>query len=220
MLCTSECFYLTVPQSNSPERKHRATENAEICWLPQTGQSRSQSSTPGAGSRPCSAQAEPEILGAGLGRPALGRPRQRQQLAPGWRHRPLAPAGSLRDPSAGRRELRASAALSPLRAPGGVPAQESLRTLWNLVQQCPPPPLALCRSGGTGNPELPRQPCLLLLSPSSSSSSGAARMMAAAGVVEVSSAGSSTDTSSTGEEERMRRLFQTCDGDGDGFISR
>ncbi|XP_060233295.1 colorectal mutant cancer protein isoform X2 [Meriones unguiculatus] len=34
-----------------------------------------------------------------------------------------------------------------------------------------------------------------------------------------SSAGSS-DTSSTGEEERMRRLFQTCDGDGDGYISR
>ncbi|XP_027526980.1 uncharacterized protein LOC113961114 isoform X2 [Neopelma chrysocephalum] len=44
-------------------------------------------------------------------------------------------------------------------------------------------------------------------------------MMAAASVAEVSSAGSS-DTSSTGEEERMRRLFQTCDGDGDGFISR
>ncbi|XP_032531503.1 colorectal mutant cancer protein isoform X2 [Chiroxiphia lanceolata] len=44
-------------------------------------------------------------------------------------------------------------------------------------------------------------------------------MMAAAAVAEVSSAGSS-DTSSTGEEERMRRLFQTCDGDGDGFISR
>ncbi|XP_078531641.1 colorectal mutant cancer protein isoform X1 [Lissotriton helveticus] len=34
-----------------------------------------------------------------------------------------------------------------------------------------------------------------------------------------SSSGSS-DTSSTGEEERMRRLFQTCDGDGDGYISR
>ncbi|XP_024419060.2 colorectal mutant cancer protein isoform X3 [Desmodus rotundus] len=31
---------------------------------------------------------------------------------------------------------------------------------------------------------------------------------------------SSSDTSSTGEEERMRRLFQTCDGDGDGYISR
>ncbi|XP_054369213.1 colorectal mutant cancer protein isoform X1 [Mirounga angustirostris] len=30
----------------------------------------------------------------------------------------------------------------------------------------------------------------------------------------------SSDTSSTGEEERMRRLFQTCDGDGDGYISR
>ncbi|XP_025915686.1 colorectal mutant cancer protein isoform X1 [Apteryx rowi] len=48
-------------------------------------------------------------------------------------------------------------------------------------------------------------------------------MMAAAAVVEVSasSAGSSSsDTSSTGEEERMRRLFQTCDGDGDGYISR
>ncbi|XP_007430447.1 colorectal mutant cancer protein-like [Python bivittatus] len=51
-------------------------------------------------------------------------------------------------------------------------------------------------------------------------------MAAAAGpavVVEVSmsSTGSnSSDTSSTGEEERMRRLFQTCDGDGDGYISR
>ncbi|KAM4637678.1 colorectal mutant cancer protein isoform 6-T6 [Amazona ochrocephala] len=46
-------------------------------------------------------------------------------------------------------------------------------------------------------------------------------MMAAAAVAEVSSASSSSsDTSSTGEEERMRRLFQTCDGDGDGFISR
>ncbi|XP_063036475.1 colorectal mutant cancer protein isoform X1 [Melospiza melodia melodia] len=46
-------------------------------------------------------------------------------------------------------------------------------------------------------------------------------MMAAAAVAEVTSTGSSsTDTSSTGEEERMRRLFQTCDGDGDGFISR
>nr|XP_060617887.1 colorectal mutant cancer protein isoform X1 [Anolis sagrei ordinatus] len=31
---------------------------------------------------------------------------------------------------------------------------------------------------------------------------------------------STSDTSSTGEEERMRRLFQTCDGDGDGYISR
>uniref|UniRef100_A0A672TR16 MCC regulator of WNT signaling pathway n=2 Tax=Strigops habroptila TaxID=2489341 RepID=A0A672TR16_STRHB len=45
--------------------------------------------------------------------------------------------------------------------------------------------------------------------------------MAAAAVAEVSSASSSSsDTCSTGEEERMRRLFQTCDGDGDGFISR
>uniref|UniRef100_A0A8C0G440 MCC regulator of WNT signaling pathway n=2 Tax=Strigidae TaxID=30459 RepID=A0A8C0G440_BUBBB len=45
--------------------------------------------------------------------------------------------------------------------------------------------------------------------------------MAAAAVAEVSSSSSSSsDTSSTGEEERMRRLFQTCDGDGDGFISR
>ncbi|XP_030422083.1 colorectal mutant cancer protein isoform X1 [Gopherus evgoodei] len=50
-------------------------------------------------------------------------------------------------------------------------------------------------------------------------------MMAAAAAVvvevSVSSTGSSSsDTSSTGEEERMRRLFQTCDGDGDGYISR
>uniref|UniRef100_A0A674KGQ1 MCC regulator of WNT signaling pathway n=2 Tax=Terrapene triunguis TaxID=2587831 RepID=A0A674KGQ1_9SAUR len=46
---------------------------------------------------------------------------------------------------------------------------------------------------------------------------------AAAVVVEVSvssTGSSSSDTSSTGEEERMRRLFQTCDGDGDGYISR
>ncbi|XP_076995046.1 colorectal mutant cancer protein isoform X1 [Tamandua tetradactyla] len=35
-----------------------------------------------------------------------------------------------------------------------------------------------------------------------------------------SSSSSSSDTSSTGEEERMRSLFQTCDGDGDGYISR
>ncbi|XP_021094083.1 colorectal mutant cancer protein isoform X2 [Heterocephalus glaber] len=42
-------------------------------------------------------------------------------------------------------------------------------------------------------------------------------MMAAAGSA---SASGSSDTSSTGEEERVRRLFQTCDGDGDGYISR
>ncbi|XP_063820207.1 colorectal mutant cancer protein isoform X1 [Pseudophryne corroboree] len=44
-----------------------------------------------------------------------------------------------------------------------------------------------------------------------------------AAVVEVTgstSCSGSSDTSSTGEEERMRRLFQTCDGDGDGYISR
>ncbi|XP_069736664.1 colorectal mutant cancer protein isoform X1 [Phaenicophaeus curvirostris] len=35
-----------------------------------------------------------------------------------------------------------------------------------------------------------------------------------------SGAGSSSGSSSTGEEERMRRLFQTCDGDGDGFLGR
>ncbi|XP_075457678.1 colorectal mutant cancer protein isoform X2 [Ascaphus truei] len=51
-------------------------------------------------------------------------------------------------------------------------------------------------------------------------------MAAAAAAVEVngstscSGGSSSSDTSSTGEEERMRRLFQTCDGDGDGYISR
>ncbi|XP_071587280.1 colorectal mutant cancer protein isoform X2 [Heliangelus exortis] len=57
--------------------------------------------------------------------------------------------------------------------------------------------------------------------PGSIGSSAVGRVMAAAAVAEVSSAGSSSsDTSSTGEEERMRRLFQTCDGDGDGFISR
>ncbi|XP_036385414.1 colorectal mutant cancer protein isoform X2 [Megalops cyprinoides] len=42
----------------------------------------------------------------------------------------------------------------------------------------------------------------------------------AAAAVEVSASSGSSDTSSTGEEERMRRLFQTCDGDGDGYISR
>uniref|UniRef100_A0A4W4GNH0 EF-hand domain-containing protein n=1 Tax=Electrophorus electricus TaxID=8005 RepID=A0A4W4GNH0_ELEEL len=41
-----------------------------------------------------------------------------------------------------------------------------------------------------------------------------------AAAVEVSVSSGSSDTSSTGEEERMRRLFQTCDGDGDGYINR
>ena len=27
-------------------------------------------------------------------------------------------------------------------------------------------------------------------------------------------------TSSIGDEERVKRLFQACDGDGDGFIDR
>lgn len=27
-------------------------------------------------------------------------------------------------------------------------------------------------------------------------------------------------TSSVGDEERVKRLFQACDGDGDGFIDR
>ncbi|KAM9438511.1 colorectal mutant cancer protein-like isoform 1-T1 [Salvelinus alpinus] len=36
----------------------------------------------------------------------------------------------------------------------------------------------------------------------------------------VSVSSGSSDTSSTGEEERMRRLFLTCDGDGDGYINR
>ncbi|XP_066515330.1 colorectal mutant cancer protein isoform X2 [Hoplias malabaricus] len=35
-----------------------------------------------------------------------------------------------------------------------------------------------------------------------------------------SPSGGSSASSSTGEEERIRRLFQTCDGDGDGFINR
>ncbi|XP_076141075.1 colorectal mutant cancer protein [Alosa pseudoharengus] len=42
----------------------------------------------------------------------------------------------------------------------------------------------------------------------------------AAAAVEVSVSSGSSDTSSTGEEERIKRLFQTCDGDGDGYISR
>ncbi|XP_051019893.1 uncharacterized protein LOC127204698 isoform X2 [Acomys russatus] len=41
-----------------------------------------------------------------------------------------------------------------------------------------------------------------------------------AAVSACNSSGGSSDTSSTGEEERLRRLFQTCDGDGDGYISR
>ncbi|XP_050966177.1 colorectal mutant cancer protein isoform X1 [Labeo rohita] len=45
-------------------------------------------------------------------------------------------------------------------------------------------------------------------------------MMAAAAAVEVSGSSGSSDSSSTAEEERVRRLFQTCDGDGDGYINR
>ncbi|XP_073696252.1 colorectal mutant cancer protein [Garra rufa] len=44
--------------------------------------------------------------------------------------------------------------------------------------------------------------------------------MAAAAAVEVSGSSGSSDSSSTAEEERVRRLFQTCDGDGDGYINR
>ncbi|XP_021332394.1 colorectal mutant cancer protein isoform X2 [Danio rerio] len=43
-------------------------------------------------------------------------------------------------------------------------------------------------------------------------------MMAAAVALEVEV--SSDSSSSTAEEERLQRLFQTCDGDGDGFINR
>nr|XP_055054202.1 colorectal mutant cancer protein isoform X1 [Misgurnus anguillicaudatus] len=45
-------------------------------------------------------------------------------------------------------------------------------------------------------------------------------MMAAAGAAEASVSSGSSDSSSTADEERVRRLFQTCDGDGDGFINR
>ena len=31
---------------------------------------------------------------------------------------------------------------------------------------------------------------------------------------------SGSESSSTEEEERLRRLFQTCDRDGDGYIDR
>ena len=31
---------------------------------------------------------------------------------------------------------------------------------------------------------------------------------------------SGSESSSTEEEERLKRLFQTCDQDGDGFIDR
>uniref|UniRef100_A0A8C1LE23 MCC regulator of WNT signaling pathway n=1 Tax=Cyprinus carpio TaxID=7962 RepID=A0A8C1LE23_CYPCA len=43
--------------------------------------------------------------------------------------------------------------------------------------------------------------------------------MAAAAEEESGGSGSS-DSGSTAEEERVRRLFQTCDGDGDGYINR
>ncbi|KAM4615331.1 colorectal mutant cancer protein isoform 2-T2 [Polymixia lowei] len=45
-------------------------------------------------------------------------------------------------------------------------------------------------------------------------------IMATAAAAEGSVSSGSSDASSTGEEERLRRLFQTCDGDGDGFINR
>uniref|UniRef100_A0A8C2FZ90 MCC regulator of WNT signaling pathway n=1 Tax=Cyprinus carpio TaxID=7962 RepID=A0A8C2FZ90_CYPCA len=46
-------------------------------------------------------------------------------------------------------------------------------------------------------------------------------MAAAAAEEESGGSGSgSSDSGSTAEEERVRRLFQTCDGDGDGYINR
>lgn len=37
---------------------------------------------------------------------------------------------------------------------------------------------------------------------------------------DINSDSSGSDSGSTPEEERIRRLFQTCDGNGDGFIDR
>ncbi|XP_057644563.1 colorectal mutant cancer protein isoform X1 [Chionomys nivalis] len=69
----------------------------------------------------------------------------------------------------------------------------------------------LCRRAGSGLPAAVR-----CAGPTVPPEGGCA--MAAASASD--SSGGSSDTSSTGEEERMRRLFQTCDGDRDGYISR
>lgn len=37
---------------------------------------------------------------------------------------------------------------------------------------------------------------------------------------DINSDSSGSDSGSTPEEERIRRLFQTCDGNGDGYIDR
>nr|XP_030114729.1 transcription initiation factor TFIID subunit 4-like [Taeniopygia guttata] len=163
----------------------------------------------------------------GLGSPCTGRPPAERAAAPGWRHRPLAPGGPTAIPAPDsamiRQQLRASAAPTPLQAPAGSrPGCASAGGGCGAGRAAAP--ALRCRSHFAGAAGLGIPGARGSLASSSSSfptSFGAGRMMAAATVAEVNSTGSSSaDTSSTGEEERMRRLFQTCDGDGDGFISR
>ncbi|XP_050005220.1 colorectal mutant cancer protein isoform X2 [Alexandromys fortis] len=94
--------------------------------------------------------------------------------------------------------------------PSSQPGQNPER--WNRSPGAPGRPLGmLCRRAGSGLPAAVR-----CAGPTLPPESGCA--MAAASARD--SSGGSSDTSSTGEEERMRRLFQTCDGDRDGYISR
>lgn len=105
--------------------------------------------------------------------------------------------------------------------PSSQPEQNPER--WNPSPGAPRRPLGMLRRQSGWGRERPA-PCAPAGSSrgraASASRAGGGRVMAAAAAGSASGGSSSSGTSSTGEEERTRRLFQTCDGDGDGYISR
>lgn len=180
VLYSSECFYQTSAPSESLECKRRATENVGVCWfvwLPQTSQSRSQSSTleqaagptqPKENKRPSGRVwvvphwAAPGSEGSW---PRTGDSARSQPLDPAVIPAPGRARGTGAMPCTGRScEPRPPC---PRSEPRQVPARASLHGRWVQGQHGPRPgfvlPLALCRRGGTGNPGRPRQPRLLLL---------------------------------------------------------
>lgn len=243
--CTSECFYRSSTPSSSLPANAGLQKTLGFVGLsalgfrrPAKAAAKAAPPEPGAGPAQPKGNKRPSgrVWGARTRRPDASPGSEGGRLRAGGTARslPVGPAVIPAPGSGGRKQddaVRGRGAPSlicpvPAPSPGGIPARVSLRGRWVRGRQGPHPALC-CRShfAGAAGLGIPGSRGSLASSsssfPTSSASSGAGRMMAAAAVAEVSSAGSSsTDTSSTGEEERMRRLFQTCDGDGDGFISR
>lgn len=129
-----------------------------------------KAASPGAGSpaQPKENKRPPRRVRVAPHSAAPGREGSRPRAGDAGRSLPVGPTViPAPDDAVRRRELWASAALSPLRAPAGSRPRLSLRGRWVRGRQGPRPgfvlPLALCRRGRTWNPGRPRQPRLLLL---------------------------------------------------------